>query len=83
MVDGDGVDDDGGEDGDEIPLSGVESRINLTPKTKIVVVAAFRIAKKSVLLGFRVFGVYKESRERRGRDDALGPKAIFSIARPR
>ena len=36
MVDGDGVDDDGGEDGEEIPLPGVESRTNLTPETKIV-----------------------------------------------
>ena len=73
MVDGDDVDDDGDEDGDEIPLSGVESRINLTPETKIVVVAALRIAKESVLMGLRVFGVYKESRQRRGRDDARGP----------
>ena len=62
MVDGDGVDDDGGDVGDEIPLSRVESRINLTPETKIVVVAALRIAKESVLLGFRFFSVYKESR---------------------
>ena len=51
MVDGDGVDDDGVEDGDEIPLSGEESRINLTPEMKIVVAAVLRIAKKSVLLG--------------------------------
>ena len=51
MVDGDGVDDDGDEDGDKIPLSGVESRINLTPETKIVVVAALRIAKKSPFWG--------------------------------
>ena len=34
MVDGDGVDDDGGEDGEEIPLPGVESRTNLTPRNK-------------------------------------------------
>ena len=70
MVDGDGVDDDGDEDGDEIPLSGVESRINLTPKTKIMVAAALRIAKESLLLGLRVFHVYKEVRERGVRDDA-------------
>ena len=50
MVDGDSVDDDGGEDGGEIPLSGVESRINLTPETKIVMVAALRITKQSLLL---------------------------------
>ena len=59
MVDGDGVDDDGGEDGNEIHLFGVESRINLTPEIKIVVVAALNIAKDSVLLGLRVFRVYK------------------------
>ena len=70
MVDGDGVDDDGDEDSDEIPLSEVESRINLTTETKIVVAAALHIAKKSVLLGLRVFGVYKESHERRGQEEA-------------
>jgi hypothetical protein len=51
MVDGDGVDDDGGEDGVEIPLSGVEGRTNLTHETKIVVVAALYFTKSSVLLG--------------------------------
>jgi hypothetical protein len=51
MVNGDGVDDDGGEDGVEIPLSGVEGRTNLTPETKIVVVAALYFTKSSVLLG--------------------------------
>ena len=58
MVDGDGVDDDGGEDGEEIPLSGVESRINLTPETKIMVVAKLRIANRSVLLGLRFSRIY-------------------------
>ena len=51
MVGGDGVGDDGSEDPLDIPLFGVESRINLAPKTKIVVVAALRFAKRSVLLG--------------------------------
>ena len=50
MVDGDGVDDDGDEDGEEIPLSGVESRTNLAPETKIVVLAALCFTKSSVLL---------------------------------
>ena len=50
MVDGDGVGDDGGEDGVEIPLSGVESRINLIPKMKIVVGAALWFAKDSMSL---------------------------------
>src|SRR4051794_7124297 len=71
MVDGDGVDDDGGEDGEEIPLPGVESRTNLTPKTKIVVVAELRIANEPPLLGLRVSGIYDGVRERGGRDDAL------------
>jgi hypothetical protein len=38
MVDGDGVDDDDGEDGIEISLSSVESKTNLKPEMKIVVV---------------------------------------------
>ena len=50
MVDGDDAGDDGDEEGVEIPLSGVESRTNLTPEMKIVVVVAFCIAKGSVLL---------------------------------
>ena len=73
MVDGDGVDDDGGEDGEEIPLPGVESRTNLTPKTKIVVAAELRIANEPLLLGLRVSHIYQASRERRGRDDARWP----------
>jgi hypothetical protein len=43
MVDRDGVDDDGGEDG-------VERRTNLTPETMILVVAALCFSKSSVLL---------------------------------
>ena len=50
MVGGDGVGDDGGEDPLKIPLSGMESRINLAPKTKIGMVAALHFAKRSVLL---------------------------------
>ena len=50
MVGGDDVGDDGGEDPLEIPLSSMESRINPAPKTKIVMVAALRFAKRSVLL---------------------------------
>ena len=64
MVDGDGVDDDGDEDGNEIPLSGVESRINLTPEMKIMVVAALHIANRSPPLGLRVFHIYEEVCER-------------------
>ena len=50
MVDGEGLDDDGGEGGVKIPLSGVESRINLISKMKIVVVATLWFVKDSVLL---------------------------------
>jgi hypothetical protein len=50
MVDGDGVDDDGGEEALEIPLSSVENRINQPPKTNIMVVAVLWFAKISVLL---------------------------------
>ena len=81
MVDGEGVDDDGGEDGNEIPLSGAESRINLTPETKIVVVvAALRITKESVLLGLRVFGVYMELLGIRGRKQKNSSKHEYPIA---
>jgi hypothetical protein len=71
MVDGDVVDNDGDEDADEIHLAGVESRTNLTPETKNVVVVALRITNRSALLGGQDFGVYKEVRERRRRGDAL------------
>ena len=54
MVDGDGVDDDGGEDGEKIPLPEVESRTTLTPKTKIMVAAELCIANEPPLLGLRV-----------------------------
>ena len=57
LVDGDGVDDDGGEDGVEIPLSGVESTTNLTPEMKIVVVAALCFANGSPLLASRFSGI--------------------------
>ena len=76
MVDGDGVDDDDVEDGEEIPLPGVESRTNLTSETKIVMVAVAHIVNRSLLLGLRFFGVYKEVCERRSRGDALAAQGI-------
>ena len=51
MVDGDGVDVVGDEDGEQITLPGVESRTNLTPETKIVVAAELRIADEPPLRG--------------------------------
>jgi hypothetical protein len=55
MVDGDGVGDDGCEDSVEIPLSDVESRMNLTPKIKILVVVICLAEKlrPPVRIGFR------------------------------
>jgi hypothetical protein len=50
MVGGDGLDDDGGEESVKIPLSGMEGRINLTPETKIMVVAALHFAIESIFL---------------------------------
>ena len=50
MVVGDDVGGGDDEEALEIPLSGVESRINLTPKTKIVVSAVLCFAKRFVLL---------------------------------
>ena len=71
------VDDDvgGGDDEEalEIPLSGVESRINLTPEMKIVVAVELRIANEPSLLGLRVFSIYDGLGEREGRDDARRP----------
>ena len=60
MVDGDGLGDDGGEDDVEFPLSIAERKTDLIPETKIVVAAALWFPKDSVLLGRRVFGVYKD-----------------------
>ena len=56
MVDGDDGGDDGGKDGIEIPLFDVESRTNLIPETKIVVVVALCFAKDSVLVVGRFSG---------------------------
>jgi hypothetical protein len=50
MVVGDSVDNDGVEETLEIPLSGMESRINQPPKIKIMVVAALWFKKNSYLL---------------------------------
>jgi hypothetical protein len=70
MVIGDQVRaDDGGEDL-EIPLSSVERIINLTPETKIVVVAALCFAKASPLLGQPLFRIYEGVRESRRRGGA-------------
>ena len=76
MVDGDVVDNDGGEDGEEILLPGVESRTNLTPEMKIVVAAELRIANQPLLLGLRVFLIYDGLSERDGRDDARGAQGF-------
>ena len=51
MVFGDDVGGSDDEEALEIPLSGVESRINLAPETKTVVSAALCFAKRRVLLG--------------------------------
>jgi hypothetical protein len=50
MVGGDDVGNDGGEEALEIPLSGMESKINQTPKVKIMVLAVLWFAKSSILL---------------------------------
>ena len=50
MVVGDDVGGGDDEEALEIPLSGVESRINLTPEMKIVISAAFCFAKRFVPL---------------------------------
>jgi hypothetical protein len=50
MYVGDAVDGSDGEEALKIPLSGVESRINLTPKTKIVFLVALCFTKSPILL---------------------------------
>ena len=64
MVDGDEGGEDGGEDGLRIPPPGEKSRINLSPKTKIVVVAALCFANRPPLLGHLVFCIYGGVRQR-------------------
>ena len=66
MVDGDEGGEDGGEDGLRIPPSGEKSWINLTPKTKIVVVAALCFVNRPLLLGQPLFRIYEGVRQRRG-----------------
>ena len=60
MVDGD----EGGEDGLRIPPPEEKSWINLSPKTKIVVVAAVCFAKALLLLGHPLFRIYEGVREK-------------------
>jgi hypothetical protein len=50
MVVGDDVGGGDDEEALEIPLSGVESRINLTPEMKIMVSAALCFVKRSILM---------------------------------
>ena len=59
MVDGDEGGDDGGEDGLRIPPPGEKSWINLSPKMKIVGVAALCFANSSLLLGQPLFRIYE------------------------
>ena len=63
MVDGDEGSEDGGEDGLRIPPPGEKSWINLSPKTKIVMVAAFCFAKAPLLLGQALFRIYEGVRQ--------------------
>jgi hypothetical protein len=58
MVIGDDVCDGDDEEALEIPLSEVESRINLTPKVKIVDMAMLCFATRFVLSVGKVFKVY-------------------------
>jgi hypothetical protein len=70
MVDGDEGGEDGDEDGLRIPPPGEKSWINLSPKTKIAVVAALCFVKASPLLGQPLFRIYEGVRESRRRGGA-------------
>ena len=74
MVDGDEGGEDGGEDGLRIPPPGEESWINLSPKTKIVVVAALCFAKTPPFFGQPLFHIYEGARESRRRGGARGAR---------
>ena len=64
MVDGDGVGDNGGDEAPRILSPGEKSRSRLTPKSKIVVVAALCFSSRGLLLGASIFHLYEEVRER-------------------
>ena len=64
MVDGDEGGDDGGEDGLRIPPPEKKSWIDLSPETKIVMVAAVCFAKAPPLLGQVFFLIYEGIRRR-------------------
>ena len=59
MVGGDEGSEDGGEHGLRIPPPREKSWINLSPKTKIVGVAALYFANSSLLLGQPPFRIYE------------------------
>ena len=81
MVDGDGVGDDGGDEAPRILSPGEKSRSRLTPKTKIVVVAALCFSYRGLLLGVSVFPIYEEVRERpRGKRGTVLERG--EVARP-
>ena len=64
MVDGDEGGDDGGEDGLRIPPPEEKSWIDLSPETKIVMVAAVCFVKAPLLLGQVFFLIYEGIRRR-------------------
>ena len=74
MVGGDEGGEDGGEDGLRIPPPGEKSWINLTPKTKIVVVAALCFTNRPLLLGQPLFRIYEGVRRSRRRGGARGSR---------
>ena len=75
MVDGDGVGDDGGDEAPRILSPGEKSRSCLTPKSKIVVVAALCFSSRALLWRASVFALYEEVRERpRGKRVPAGQK---------
>ena len=80
MVVGDDVG--GGDDKEalEITLSGVESRINLTPEMKIVVSAVLCFAKHRLLPGDQFLGYIKHLPKREARRRSRAKRAL--VARP-
>jgi hypothetical protein len=70
MVDGDEGGEDGREDGLRIPPEEEKSLINMSPKMKIVELAALCFVNGSLILGQPLLHIYEEVRESRRRGDA-------------
>ena len=82
MVGRDGIGDDGGEGGGEIPIPVVGIRADLIPQLKIVVAAELRFVKSVGARGRSIFGVYMEL-EKKTESRGHPRLEVGPMARPR